>query len=145
MVDRTYGFQQLRSNPLFDSALKSTQELGSDAAQVLNSMVYDVSYNIHDHYSPESTNPLSTVEMHPREEYNKNSGLFRAIERFHRHEIHGRFGLSLEDYLSLPRDVIDMLTEVVIDSEKRMETIENKERSKYNDGHSREGWGHLRK
>jgi hypothetical protein len=135
----------MRDNPLFDSTIKRTGELASDAAQVLNSMVYDVSYNIHDHYSPESTNPLSTVAMHPREEYNKSSGLFRAIERFDRHEIYDRFGLSLEDYLNLPRDVIDMLTEVVIDSEKRMENIESQERSKHNDGHPREAWGPLRK
>lgn len=130
---------------MFDSTLQTTAELDSDAAQVLNSMVYDVSFNIHDHYSPGSTNPLNTVAMHPREEYNKNSGLFRAIERFHRQEIYDRFGLSLEAYLGLPRDVLDMITEVVIEADKRMGDIENNERGKRNDGNTRDTWGPLRK
>lgn len=152
MVDRTYGLKYQGTgkhwldNALFDSTMKTSDELASDAAQVLNSMIYDVSFNVHDHYSPESSNPLNTVAMHPREEYNKQSGLYRAIARFNEQEVHSRFGLSLEEYLSLPRDVIDMITEVVIEANKQMEQIEsNEERNIQHGDHTRGPWRHFRK
>lgn len=145
MVDRTYGYKRLRENPLFDSTLKTAEVMDSDSAQVLIGMVYDVAFDIHNHYSPQSTNPLATVEMHDREDYYKKSGLYRAIERFHSQDVYNRFGLSLEEYLSLPRDVIDSITDVIIEANQRMESIEHQERNKHHDSRPGTAWGSPRK
>lgn len=144
-MDRIFGFEQLRKNPLFDNTLRTSPELNSDQAQVVLSMVYDTAFGVHDHYSPDSTNPLSTVAMHEREEYDENSGLYRAIERFDSQEIHSRFGLSLEQYLALPRDVIDMLTNATIAARNRMQAIENEEKQAHHDRNQRTNWGSIRK
>lgn len=92
--------------------------LNSDEAQVLNSLLYDIAYGIHDHNSPMSTNPLASVTQHPVEDYSNYSGLYRTIERYERQKVNEVFGLSLIEYLELPRYVTDMLTTIYIETAK---------------------------
>jgi len=120
--------------------------MDSDAAQVLTGMAYESTYELHDHYTPDNSNPLDTVAMHPGETYKEFSGLYRAIERYERYGIYTNFGLSLTEYLSLPRDLIDMLSDVTIAIADRQEAIEaNAEAGARHDVRSGPLWKHLRK
>jgi hypothetical protein len=107
--------------------LQTLEPLDSDAAQVMLSMAYDVSYGISDHYDPEKSKPLDTITLHAREDYKEVSGMYRAIERYNRQGIGNLFHLSLTDYLNLPKDIIEMITEIVIESAKRIDAITSKE------------------
>lgn len=145
-MDRVYGLTRVHSNPLFDKTLRNTGVLTSDQAQVVRSMLYDVSFDIHDHYSPDSTNPLNTVAVHEREDYRELDGLYHSVWRYDQQDIKGRFGLSVVEYLELPRDVIETLTSVGERANKRMQTIEaNAKQGGANDHQSGNPWRHLRK
>lgn len=110
---------------MFESLYNETDVLNSDEAQVLGSLVYDIAYGIHDHNNPMSTNPLASVMQHPAEDYSSHSGLYRTIERYERQKISENFGLSLIEYLDLPRYVVDMLTNIFIDNARESERVAN--------------------
>jgi len=127
-----------------EDLLIHTEPVDSDAAQVLTSMAYDSSYGIYDHYDPNNNNPLEVVGMHDAEMYHKASGLYKAIERYERYDIHNRFGLSLTEYLDLPRDIIDSISDVVISIQEKLEAIENKQEAEANrDAGKKNPWKHL--
>lgn len=126
--------------------MTSSKEMPSDAAQVMLGMAYETTYGIYDHYSSADNNPLSTVAMHPAEEYKELSGLYRAIERYERQGINNRFGLSLTEYLELPRDAIAMLTDITIAIEKELSALENQaETGAKNDVRNHPSWRPIRK
>lgn len=146
-MDRIYGLKRIHDNPLFDKTLRNTGVLSSDQAQVVCSMLYDVSFDIHDHYAASSTNPLNTVAVHPREDYWELTGLYHTIMRYDQQDIKGRFGLSLTEYLDLPRDIIQMLTEIGDRANKRLEAIEAQAQQGAG-AHERtlgNAWRHIRK
>lgn len=119
--------------------------MDSDAAQVLTGMAYESTYELHDHYAPENMNPLDTVAMHAGETYKELSGLYRAMERYERYGVYTNFGLSLIDYLSLPRDVVDIITDLTIAIGERQEAIENTaEAGARHDVRSGNAWRHIR-
>lgn len=125
--------------------MQQSPMMDSDASQVLLGMAYDTTYDLHDHYSPSSVNPLDTVAMHPAEDYKHFSGLYRSLERYERYGIKDNFGLTLLDYLSLPRDVIDMLVDLTKEISDRREAIENNaEAGAKHDVRSNALWKHIR-
>ena len=83
----------------------------SDAAQITSSLAYDISYQICNHGDVKGVSPLASIAMHSHETYWPHSGLFQSISRYDRQEINRLYGLSLTDYLELPHDVIEMLTQ----------------------------------
>ena len=101
---------------MFQTLYDQTDIMGSTEAQVLSQLTYDIAYNIHDHMSPASNNPLASVELHPAEDYREYSGLYRTIERYERQKVNETFGLSLLEYLELPTYMVDMLTDIYIAS-----------------------------
>lgn len=91
--------------------MDTAKPMASDEAQIMTLMAYDISFNICDHQNP-STGPLAVVEMHQAEQYRNESGLYRAMDRHHRQGVYKHFGLSLLEYLSLPPEVIEMITDI---------------------------------
>lgn len=119
--------------------------MDSDAAQVLLGMAYESTYDLHDHYDPTSGGPLDTVALHPAENYKQLSGLYRTIERYERYGIQSNFGLTLLDFLSLPRDTIDMLVDISKSIADRRDAIENNaEAGAKHDVRSGALWKHVR-
>lgn len=78
-------------------------------ATVLKSAIYETASGIFDHTSPEA-NPLSSVAMHPAEKYVESSGMYDSIRKYTERGIKDRYGLSLIEYLELPREFQNMLT-----------------------------------
>lgn len=118
----------------------------SDSAQVMLSMAYETTYGLYDHYNVSDNNPLASVAMHPAEDYSELSGLYRAIERYERQGVNNRFGLSLTEYLELPRDTIAMLTNITIAIDKEMSALENQADSgARHDVRNRTPWKHFQK
>lgn len=95
-----------------EKILRETEPVDSSTAQVLLMMAYDVTHDINDHR--QDPNPLSAVAMHDAEKYYEWSSLYKAIERYHQQDIGHRFHLSLTEYLDLPRDTIEMITDIVM-------------------------------
>lgn len=76
-------------------------------------MLFDISYDIYNHREPEEEyNPLAPVLMHEKEQYFKDSKLYRTIERFEKFDINNQFGLSLDEFLALPHEVVEMIFDV---------------------------------
>lgn len=117
-----------QTNSTLDRLFRYHDPIESSAAQVLMSMAYDTTYNICQY---PSNNPLHSVTMHDKENYEVPSGLYRAIERFERHRFNERFNLTLIDYLSLPRDVVDTLTKIAISLSEKYSKMENEEQQKH--------------
>lgn len=131
---------------MIDRLMSQSEPMPSDAAQVMLSMAYETTYGIYDHYNPSDNDPLAPVAMHEAEQYKELSGLYRSIERYERQGIHNRFGLSLTDYLELPRDIIAMLTDITIAIDKEMSAIENNaETGAKHDVRNRTPWKHFQK
>lgn len=63
---------------------------------------FEVSFGVcaHDEYA----GPLSLVEAHPAEDYSTGSSYENHVLRYIDHGIKDKFGLSLNDFLDLPRD-----------------------------------------
>ena len=91
--------------------------MNSSEAQVMMSMAYDIVFGICDHRI--SQNPLDPVGYHDAEDYFQYSGLYRAIERFQRLEIHSRFGMSLTEYLDLPHDYVTAINDICLEAAQR--------------------------
>lgn len=146
MLNRNFGYDQVGQETMIDRLMNSSDKLPSDSAQVMLSMAYDTTYGIYDHYNTSDTNPLTTVTMHPAEDYKELSGMYRAIERYERQGINNRFGLSLTEYLELPRSVIAMLTDITIAIDKEMSALENQaETGARHDVRNRTSWKHFQK
>lgn len=80
-------------------------------------MLYDITYGIHDHYAQDS-GPLDVVAMHPMEQYHYDTALYTTIVRYAVADIKETFGLSLNDYLMLPKHVVDMISHAMPDVER---------------------------
>lgn len=105
--------------------MDSTEPLDSSSAQVVLSMLYDIAFNICDHNKPENNHPFASILMHDAEEYREHSGLYRSIERFHKQKLNDRFGISLSEYWSYPKYVVDMITEIVFDMSNDKKQVED--------------------
>lgn len=110
---------------MLGEVLEHTESLDSSSATVVVSMLYDIAFNIHNHDSPSSDNPLASVMHHEAEHYRETSGLYRSIERYYNQRLNDRFGISLTEYWELPRYVVDMMTDIVIESSKKNEDVES--------------------
>ncbi len=76
--------------------------------------MYETQYGIFNHDDPinERERPLSIVALHPKENWTKWSRLYRTIRRYDFHDIKGKFGLSLTEFLELPREIVELLFEI---------------------------------
>lgn len=98
--------------------------MDSTQAQIMLASAYDVAFQIYHHDPNISENPLDLVAYHAAEDYHQYSGIYRAIDRFHRLEIASRFGLSLYDYLQLPHDYISMVNEIALKKTQQEQEIQ---------------------
>ena len=84
---------------------------------VLNE-IYDKEYQIFDH-DQYGVSPLSLVAMHHKENYYEYGPIKRAIYRYRYYDIHKHFGLSLTEFLALPREATETIYEVIAHENKR--------------------------
>lgn len=89
----------------------------SDKAQIMLMMLYDITYNIHNHHANDA-GPLDVVSMHPTENYHYDTALYKTICRYALTEVKETYGLSLVEYLSMPKHIVDMITHAKPEIEK---------------------------
>lgn len=89
--------------------------LDSIALQILLREEYEQDYHIFDHQAYGEQRPLSLVAHNSKEDVGELSGLYRVMWRYTRHGIYSKFGLNLEQFLDLPRDICEMLFKIATD------------------------------
>lgn len=67
---------------------------------------YETKYGIYDHDKPDPARPLALIAMHPKEDTRTRSPLYETIERYRIFDVYKYYGLNLNEFLSLPRDVV---------------------------------------
>lgn len=87
--------------------------------QILLREAYDIAYEIYDHRNGSPNRPLALVAHHPKEDYGRHSLLYRTIERYRKYEIYKHYGLSLVEFLELPRDIVEFMFETLSEEAKR--------------------------
>ena len=70
---------------------------------------YEIRTGICNHPKLHKTRPLSTVAFHDAEEITKGSLLEEALQDYLDLEINSFFGLNIDEYLSLPSDIVQLL------------------------------------
>lgn len=110
--------------------------LDSMEVQLVMREEYETAFGIFNHDDPnkDKTRPLALVAMHQKEQYGPYSRLHQTIRRYRHHDIGEKFKLSLNDFLELPRDMIELLFEISVEeaqrggseAEKAMKALEGK-------------------
>ena len=83
-------------------------------AKVLLTAYYEQTFGVFNHFNPElnRTRPLASVALFEEEDINSGSYLEDVIEIYITSKIKEYFGLTLIEYLELPRDQITILIEI---------------------------------
>ena len=77
----------------------------SSTTTLIGNELYDTTYGIHNHDLDDPTEVYANVQMHWAEDCTSTSELYRAIESFIEFQVTAKTGLSLAEYLKLPRHV----------------------------------------
>ncbi len=95
----------------FEDRIRSRSFNAYDRQMVLREL-YDETFNIQRH---DETNPdlLSLVAMSPRENIYEYSAYYNAIRRYRILRVNEKFGLSLIEYMELPRDVVELISKIL--------------------------------
>lgn len=111
MAFRSFGRAQQRKRTEIDTLLEKVKKIDSVSAQILLREAYEVSYEI---ATPEEINdhPWGLALARPKENYTDYGTLYRTIHAFRLREVYKRFGLSLEDFLALPREYVEMIFDI---------------------------------
>lgn len=91
--------------------LEKAAKLVPTSARLLALHQYETSFGLYDHnHSDESRHPLALVRMHPQEDAWTGSFMVERMKQFEERNVHGRFGMSFDRFLELPRHaVLEML------------------------------------
>lgn len=97
-----------------------------DAKVILQSW-YEAHYGFFDHKDPEKNRryPFALVTMHEQEENTTTSSLYEVMEQYVSSEIYQNFGLSLTDFLALPREMVIKILSLASKKSAEKNTILN--------------------
>lgn len=76
-------------------------------------------FGIFDHIANGQRRPLSTVAMHPAEDFTAGSLLERCIRTYVRKNIQDIFKLNVIEFMDLPMDWIDILVTIADEEQAR--------------------------
>lgn len=93
-------------------ALRQTDKktLTSLESQLLLRELYDTNFKIASHDNPQR--PMSLVELHPKEKYVEYSREYRVYTRFAALKVGELFNISIERFLELPRERVEMMFKI---------------------------------
>lgn len=117
MLDPDFGWGLFEDDNEIKRLLLTAGPHPSDSARVLYNMAYEVTTGIHDHRK--QSGPFAVEQLKDPERYVYNSSLFKAMNRYVLQGIKERFGLSITEYLELPKEYIGMLSELSARDESR--------------------------
>ena len=80
-------------------------------AELVTRVLYDQGYG---NYTAEQMieRPMAAMGYHPQEDLIEGSYLYSLIRTFHRYEIHKEFGITLTDFLNMPRHVSELIVDM---------------------------------
>jgi len=73
---------------------------------------YETHYGIYNHLSGSTARPLASVAMHDAEENGRHSSAYEIIKVIAESEVLKHFGMSLIEFLSMPREYVTYMLEV---------------------------------
>lgn len=88
------------------------EKLDSISAQLVLGEIYDTEYEICDHDEP-GRSPLSLVGFQTKENYADYGPLHHMVYRYRFYDVYKHFGLSLTDFLELPREYTELIFDVI--------------------------------
>lgn len=91
-----------------DVMLRDLPAMIAGNAELAMRVAYDTEYGIHNH-ATEHRSPMALVKMHPKEQLIEGGPYYRLVREYHGAKIHKEFGISLTDYLELPRHIMELL------------------------------------
>mgnify|MGYP000014629355 CR=1 FL=1 len=106
-----FGIKQIRKRTKVDELLKSARKIDSISAQILLREAYEISYHIFDH-ERDMDHPWNLVMERHKENYNKYGTLYRTVYTYRLRDVHKRFGLNLEEFLELPREMVELILDI---------------------------------
>lgn len=111
-----------------DELLKTAPKVDSISAQLLLREAYEISYLIFDH-NRHDAHPWSLCLQQPQEDYTNYSPLYRTINSYRLRDIHSRFGLSVTEFLDLPREFVTLMVKIAdIEMAEKSRDLDNAER-----------------
>lgn len=103
-------------NIFINRLLKSLPQLDKVDVKTVMYDLYETEFGIYDHIHDKSR-PLASVSFHHCEDYNTASLTEEAIRTYIIKDIKNVYGLSLIEFLELPKDIIEMM--FIIDEEEK--------------------------
>lgn len=104
MLKPRFGLNVVGRDAELNKLLDNVKSLDSIQAQIVLRDAYDTSYGIYDHSNENPNRPMALVGMHPAENTTYHSRLYNAIRRYKIYDVKTHFGLSLTEFLELPRE-----------------------------------------
>lgn len=108
--------------------IKDAPVCSPSEAKELLAKVYETTYGIYNHaYAaiPGKKRPLASVAMHDAEDNGRSSRLYNYIESYFDESIQKHTGLSLQDFLDLPREIATLVYEKCVKINQRVGKAES--------------------
>ena len=103
---------------ILDQMLAHAPPQDGYSATMLALEAYDETYGIYDYSVDDPTMPLALVAMHPKEDCVSNGRLEKTIKAFRRSRVYKHYGLSLNEFLQLPRHIGQFILNDCYDTER---------------------------
>ena len=96
----------------FTKLVDTCEPINSVDAQIYCQEAYDITYGICNHDDNSVWTPLSSVALHPKEDFITNSPLLKLITRYKNLHIQKYFGIDLMTFLNQPRYICEHLLQL---------------------------------
>ncbi|MDH2154356.1 hypothetical protein [Stenotrophomonas sp. GD03657] len=92
-----------------DLAAVRKEPMSFDAVAIELATLYETKYGLFNHGDPyaKRQRPLALAALHPKEDASRYSPLYARIDKYRRLKIYSATGLSLTEFLNLPRDIVE--------------------------------------
>jgi len=119
VANAKFGDRLVGEKGELDALIGSVDKLDSISAQLVLGDIYDTEYGITDHGSPNAS-PLSLVGFYPKEDYHTFGPMKQMFYKYVFYDVYKHTGLSLTEFLALPREYTSMLFDVITDENLRL-------------------------
>ena len=117
-----FGIRHHGAVTLLERILENAKSLDSIAAQLVIRDAYETQFGIFNHADP-AASPLALVEYRPKEDVSEYGGLYRTFYQYHLYEVNKEWGLSVDEFLSLPREYYSLILRISSEKAAR-QTVE---------------------
>lgn len=115
MLYAQFGYDQLENSNLVDDLCRTlAAKVDNITAQMLLREAYETSYHIYNHDAADA-NPLAVVSHHYKEDVCEYGPLYRMFHTYRLKDINKHWGLSIEEFLALPREYTELMISIVDD------------------------------